>query len=38
MNLEFIHVFEVGALLVLVVIFYFSPFELKVNEDEEDDE
>jgi hypothetical protein len=38
MNLEFIHVFEVGVLLALVVIFYFSPFELKVNEDEEDDE
>lgn len=38
MNLDFIHVFEVGALLVLVGIFYLSPFELKVNEDEDDDE
>jgi hypothetical protein len=38
MNWEFIHVFEVGALLALVMIFYFSPYELKANEDEEDDE
>jgi hypothetical protein len=35
---DLIHVFEVGALLVLVGVFYISPFELKVNEDEEDDE
>ena len=38
MNLDYVHVFEVGVLLVLVGIFYFSPFELKVNEDDEDDE
>lgn len=38
MNQDFIHVFEVGVLLVLVGIFYFSPYELKANEDEEDDE
>ena len=38
MNVDFVHVFEVGALLVLVGIFYFSSFELKVNEDDEDDD
>jgi hypothetical protein len=38
MDQEFIHVFEVGLLLLLVGIFYFSPFELKVNEDDEDDD
>jgi len=38
MNWDFTHVFEVGALLALVVAFYFSPYELKANEDEEDDE
>ncbi len=38
MNFELIHVFEVCALLFLLGIFYLSPFELKVNEDDEDDE
>ena len=37
MNQEFIHLVEVGVLLVLLGVFYFSPFELKVN-DEDDDE
>jgi hypothetical protein len=37
MNSEFIHLFEVGVILILVGIFYLSPFELSVNEDEDDE-
>jgi hypothetical protein len=37
MNQEFIHLFEVGALLILVGIFYISPFDLKVDEDDDDE-
>ena len=37
MNQIFIHLFEVGLLLVLVGIFYFSPFELKVDEEDDDE-
>ncbi len=37
MNQEFIHLFEVGALLILVGIFYISPFDLKVDEEEDDE-
>jgi len=38
MNQELlIHVFEVALLLFAVGIFYLSPFELNVNEDEDDE-
>jgi len=37
MNQELIHLFEVGALLILVGIFYISPFDLKVDEEEDDE-
>jgi len=37
MNQEFIHLFEVGALLILVGIFYISPFDLKVDEEDDDE-
>jgi hypothetical protein len=37
MNQELIHVFEVGLLLLALGAFYLSPFELSVNEDEDDE-
>lgn len=37
MNQEIVHVFEVCVLLVALGAFYLSPFELKVNEDEDDE-
>ncbi len=37
MNQEFIHIFEVGLLLLLVGVFYISPFEFKVDEEDDDE-
>jgi hypothetical protein len=37
MNQELIHLFEVAALLILVGIFYISPFDLKVDEEDDDE-
>ncbi len=37
MDQAFIHLFEAGVLLILVGMFYVSPFELKVDEDEDDE-
>lgn len=36
MNFEFAYLFVIG-LLVLLGAFYLSPYELKVNEDEEEE-
>jgi hypothetical protein len=37
MNQEFLHVFEVGLLLVALGAFYLSPFKLSVNEGDDDE-
>jgi hypothetical protein len=37
MNTELIHLFEVCFFLVALAAFYMSPFELSVNEDEDDE-
>lgn len=37
MNQEIIHLFEVGFLLIMVGVFYISPFDLKVDEEEDDE-
>jgi len=34
---EIIHLFEVGFLLILVGIFYISPFEFRVDEEDDDE-
>lgn len=38
MNFEHLHLLALLALFLLLLVFYFSPFELTVNEDEDDEE
>ena len=37
MNPDIVHLFLICALIILLGIFYISPIELKVDEDEDDD-
>ncbi len=37
MNFDYLHLLAWFALFLLLLAFYFSPFELNVNEDEDDE-
>lgn len=37
MNFENLHLLALGALFLLLFLYYLSPFELSVNEDEDDE-